>query len=111
MCISLYEPLLLLMQLLSHTEMHLFENPLSYSRIEKEDPEDVRHLKARFLIYKILKEADERSRRRPPCASKLRACRLRRSKIGIKLKRLRVAVLRQVMEQIRHLKLLLVTKC
>lgn len=92
--------------------MYLFVNPYSYSRIEEGDPEEVQHLKARFLIYKVLEEADRRrGGRRASCSSRLRACRSKRSKIGAKLKRLRVTVSKQVTRQISNLKLLLGTKC
>ncbi|CAL9178176.1 unnamed protein product [Musa hybrid cultivar] len=85
----------------------------SYSRVDKEDPEERQHLKARFLIYRTMEEADTRQRR---SSSRLRACRSKR-KIGLKLKRLRVAisrarrcVYRQVIKRFRHLNLFLVTR-
>ncbi|WOL04924.1 hypothetical protein Cni_G13647 [Canna indica] len=85
-----------------------------YSRVDKEDSEEMQHLKARFLIYKVLEEADRDQKRRT--ASKLRVCRLKR-KIGLRLKRIRVVisrarlcVCRNVVKQFRYLKLFLVTK-
>ncbi|KAK1283605.1 hypothetical protein QJS10_CPB21g00929 [Acorus calamus] len=36
----------------------------SYTRLEKEDPDEVRHRKARFLIYKTLERAASPSHRR-----------------------------------------------
>ncbi|RWV88978.1 hypothetical protein BHE74_00020438 [Ensete ventricosum] len=85
----------------------------SYSRIDNEDAEERRHLKARFLIDKVLEEAESEQRRRS--SSKLKVCRLKR-RIGLRLKRLRVfisrtrlCVHRQVMKQFRHLRLLRVT--
>ncbi|KAK1309084.1 hypothetical protein QJS10_CPA09g01195 [Acorus calamus] len=38
-----------------------------YTRLEKEDPDEVRHRKARFLIYKTLERATSPSRRRRSC--------------------------------------------
>ncbi|THU53920.1 hypothetical protein C4D60_Mb10t19480 [Musa balbisiana] len=70
--------------------MGFLRSHCSYSRVDKEDPEERQHLKARFLIYRTLEEADTRQRR---SSSRLRACRSKR-KIGLKLKRLRVAISR-----------------
>ncbi|KAK1260285.1 hypothetical protein QJS04_geneDACA018047 [Acorus gramineus] len=43
----------------------------SYTRLEKEDPDEVRHRKARFLIYKTLERAASPSRR---CRRRRRSC-------------------------------------
>ncbi|CAL9058202.1 unnamed protein product [Musa banksii] len=95
------------------TQMGFLRSHCSYSRVDKEDPEERQHLKARFLIYRTLEEADTRQRR---SSSRLRACRSKR-KIGLKLKRLRVpfsrarrCVYRQVVKRFRHLNLFLVTQ-
>ncbi|WOK91860.1 hypothetical protein Cni_G00551 [Canna indica] len=92
--------------------MSFLRTQYSYSRVDKEDPEERQHLMARFLIHKILEEAGTQQRIRS--SSKLRVCRMKR-KIGLRLKRLRIAISKtrlclchQVMKQIRHLKLVLV---
>ncbi|XAR53785.1 hypothetical protein NMG60_11022467 [Bertholletia excelsa] len=69
--------------------MSLVGRPYAYSKMGKEDPEEMKHRKAQFLIYKVLEQAD-RSRRRPPFL-KVRICRLK-IKIGKKLKKLRKTV-------------------
>ncbi|XP_011037773.1 PREDICTED: uncharacterized protein LOC105134895 [Populus euphratica] len=60
-----------------------------YSKLGKEDPEEVMHRRAQFLIYKALQQADS-PRRRP--SLRLRLCRLK-IKIGKKLKKLRKGML------------------
>lgn len=93
--------------------MGLLRGQFSYSRVNKEDPEDKQHLKARFLIHKMLEEAEMQQMRRS--ASRLRLCRVKR-KIGLRLKRLSIAIskarlsfCRQVRKQFRHLRLVLIT--
>lgn len=61
-----------------------------YSKLDKEDPEEVKHRRAQFLIYKALQQAD--SPRRRPSLLRLRLCRLK-IKIGKKLKKLRKGML------------------
>jgi len=56
-----------------------------YSKLDKEDPEEVMHRRAQFLIYKALQQAD--SPRRRPSFLRIRLCRLK-IKIGKKLKKL-----------------------
>ncbi|CAH8389024.1 unnamed protein product [Eruca vesicaria subsp. sativa] len=47
-------------------KMTLFKRQSDYSKINKEDPEELLHQRAKFLIYKKLQEADLISRRSPP---------------------------------------------
>lgn len=47
-------------------KLTLFKRPCDYSKMNKEDPEEVLHRRAKFLIYKKLQEADLISRRSPP---------------------------------------------
>jgi hypothetical protein len=61
-----------------------------YSKLDKEDPEEVMHRRAQFLIYKALQQADFPRRR--PSLLRLRLCRLK-IKIGKKLKKLRKGML------------------
>ncbi|KAF8051883.1 hypothetical protein N665_1657s0003 [Sinapis alba] len=47
--------------------MTLFKKPCDYSKMNKEDPEELLHRRAKFLIYKKLQEADLMiSHRSPP---------------------------------------------
>lgn len=46
--------------------MTLFKRPCDYSKMNKEDPEELIHRRAKFLIYKKLQEADLISHRSPP---------------------------------------------
>lgn len=52
-------------------KMGFLRTQFSYSRIEEEDPEELEHRKARFLIYKVLDEADARQKRKQIWRSKL----------------------------------------
>ena len=91
--------------------MTLVRRSYGYSKMEKEDPEEVNHRRAQFLIYKLMEKADSR---RKPSFLRLRICRLR-VKIGRRLKRLRksiaaaakVGVYRQVLSQLKAWKRLL----
>ncbi|XP_009110709.1 uncharacterized protein LOC103836220 [Brassica rapa] len=47
-------------------KMTLFKRPCDYSKMNKEDPEELLHRRAKFLIYKKLQEADLISHRSPP---------------------------------------------
>ncbi|KAL3519474.1 hypothetical protein ACH5RR_017623 [Cinchona calisaya] len=91
--------------------------PFAYSKMEKEDPEELRHRKAQFLIYKALKQADHspRSSRRPSWL-KVKTIKLK-IKIGKRLKRLRknifstifaaeVGLHKQVISQVKAFKCL-----
>lgn len=64
----------------------------SYSKLDKEDPEDVIHRRAQFLIYKTLQQADSRGK---PSFLRIRLCRLK-VKIGKKLKKLRKSMILSV---------------
>ncbi|KAA8520057.1 hypothetical protein F0562_014269 [Nyssa sinensis] len=94
--------------------MTLFTRPYAYSKLETEDPEETRHLRAQFLIYKVLEQAD--SRRRQSCL-RVRICKLK-IKIGKRLKKLRrtmlstmsaakVRIYKQAISQLKTLKRLL----
>ncbi|KAG6754558.1 hypothetical protein POTOM_040347 [Populus tomentosa] len=61
-----------------------------YSKLDKEDPEELMHRRAQFLIYKALQQAD--SSRRRPSSWRIRLRRLK-IKIGKKLKKLRKGML------------------
>lgn len=52
--------------------MTLFKKPCDYSKMNKEDPEELLHRRAKFLIYKKLQEADLISHRSPPTSLFLR---------------------------------------
>ncbi|XP_010546917.1 PREDICTED: uncharacterized protein LOC104818840 [Tarenaya hassleriana] len=71
--------------------MPLLGRPCPYSMMDKEDPEEVFHRRARFLIHRVLQEADAVSlRRRPPPPSFLRMRLLRlKVKVGKRLRKLR----------------------
>ncbi|KAJ3670443.1 hypothetical protein LUZ60_010767 [Juncus effusus] len=71
--------------------MILLKAPFSYSKIAKEDPEEVRHRKALYLIYKILEESDSITKRPTPWTRKASKIRV---KVGKRMKRIRVFVRR-----------------
>ncbi|CAN7020139.1 unnamed protein product, partial [Brassica rapa subsp. trilocularis] len=74
----------------SSLKMTLFNQPCLYSKIDKEDPEEVYHRRAKFLIYKTLQKADVVSRRSSHPSSFLRMKLLRlKAKIGKSLTKLR----------------------
>ncbi|KAM1320289.1 hypothetical protein ACFX14_005348 [Malus domestica] len=60
-----------------------------YSKLDKEDPEDVNHRRAQFLIYKVLLQAEMRRR---PSNLRIRIRKLK-VKIGRRLKKLRKSML------------------
>ncbi|KAK2974812.1 hypothetical protein RJ640_005596 [Escallonia rubra] len=68
--------------------MTLLSRPYAYSKLEIEDPEEFKHRRAQFLIYKVLLQAD--SRRRPSWL-RVRICKLK-VKIGKRMKKLRTTV-------------------
>ncbi|WOK91859.1 hypothetical protein Cni_G00550 [Canna indica] len=79
----------------------------SYSRLEKEDPEERRHRKAQFLIYKVLEQA-ECHRRRKQTLARVVISRFR-LKIGLRLKKLgirrsRVCVGEKLTKQLKRWK-------
>lgn len=73
------------------TSTLLSRRQCGYTKMEIEDPEELQHRKAQFLIYKVLKQATDsprRTRRRSSWCFRLRIRRLR-MKIGKKLKKLK----------------------
>ncbi|KAK7303292.1 hypothetical protein RJT34_14195 [Clitoria ternatea] len=67
--------------------MALCRRAYGYSKVDKEDPEDMIHRRAQFLIYKVLEKADS-SRRKPSSCLRIRISKLK-VKIGNRLRRLR----------------------
>ncbi|CAI9087215.1 OLC1v1021234C1 [Oldenlandia corymbosa var. corymbosa] len=63
---------------------------LGYSKMDKEDPEEVMHRRAQFLIYKKMQQADFPRKR--PSWLKVRATKLK-IRIGKRLRRLRKSIL------------------
>ncbi|XP_057757835.1 uncharacterized protein LOC130976893 [Arachis stenosperma] len=61
-----------------------------YSKMEKEDSEEMIHRRAQFLIYKVLQQAD--SSYSSSCSRRIRICKLK-VKIGNRLRRLRKRIL------------------
>ncbi|KAJ6397103.1 hypothetical protein OIU77_022027 [Salix suchowensis] len=61
-----------------------------YLKLDKEDPEEVMHRRAQFLIYKALQQADSPRRRPSFLRVRLRSLKI---KIGKKLKKLRKGML------------------
>ncbi|CAN1199199.1 hypothetical protein LINPERPRIM_LOCUS43940 [Linum perenne] len=63
-----------------------------YTKLDKEDPEDVTHRRAQFLIYKVMQQVDksQRKNQQPLFATtsfiRVRLCRLK-VKIGRKLRK------------------------
>ncbi|KAI3928342.1 hypothetical protein MKW98_023943 [Papaver atlanticum] len=97
-----------------------------YAQMEKEDPEDMKHRKAQFMIYKTMQKADVAVSSSSPSSSnpiRIRICRLK-IKFGNKLKRLRKSLLysisstvntrvcayKQFINQLKNLKRLVRTK-
>ncbi|PPR99130.1 hypothetical protein GOBAR_AA21541 [Gossypium barbadense] len=88
--------------------MSVLNRSYSYSKVNKEDPDEIIHRRAQFLIYKVLEQADSR---RKPSFFRIKLCRLK-LKIGRKLKKLkktamvsisglRVDVYKQVFNQLK----------
>ncbi|WVY93114.1 hypothetical protein V8G54_032202 [Vigna mungo] len=69
--------------------MDLCRRSHGYSKVDKEDPQDIIHRRAQFLIHKVLEKAD--SRRKPSCL-RLRISKLK-IKIGKRLMRLRKRII------------------
>ncbi|WOG89963.1 hypothetical protein DCAR_0209204 [Daucus carota subsp. sativus] len=68
----------------------------AYTKLEIEDPEDVKHRRAQFLIYKVLQQAAHSSpRRRRRSWLRIRMCKLR-VRIGNRLKKLRKGIVLSV---------------
>ncbi|XVE51124.1 hypothetical protein DITRI_Ditri02bG0013600 [Diplodiscus trichospermus] len=86
----------------------LIRRSCGYSKVDKEDPEEITHRRAQFLIYKVLEQANTR---RKPSFLRIRLCRLK-VKIGRRLKKLRksavvcisaarIGVYKQVIDQLK----------
>lgn len=70
------------------TSTHLSRRQYGYTKMELEDPEEIQHRRAQFLIYKVLQQAADSPRRRKRWWLRVRICRLK-IKIGKRLKKLR----------------------
>ncbi|XP_021294516.1 uncharacterized protein LOC110424292 [Herrania umbratica] len=85
--------------------MAILRRSYAYSKVDKEDPEEIIHRRARFLIYKVLEQADSR---RKPSILRIRLCRLK-VKIGRRLKKCalvtvsaaRAGVYKQAIDQLK----------
>ncbi|KAG8365403.1 hypothetical protein BUALT_Bualt18G0101200 [Buddleja alternifolia] len=66
--------------------MALPNRPYAYSKIQYEDPDEIQHRKAQFLIYKALQKADHTRRR--PLWLRVKVFKLK-IKIGKRLKKLK----------------------
>ncbi|CAF2042521.1 hypothetical protein BRARA_I02206 [Brassica rapa] len=70
-------------------------NPYEYTKMEKEDPQDLSHTRAQFLIQKVLERADQKTRqqqqRRKRSSGPLIMIRVvgLRMRVGKKLRKLR----------------------
>ncbi|CDP04388.1 unnamed protein product [Coffea canephora] len=69
--------------------MSLLNRPFAYSKMDMEDPDEVRHRRAQFLIYKALQQAD--SPRKRPSWLKVKTNKLK-IRIGRRFKRLRKSI-------------------
>ncbi|KAK4284393.1 hypothetical protein QN277_001235 [Acacia crassicarpa] len=71
------------------------KKPYGYSKVEKEDPEEMKHRRAQFLIYKVMEQADQfdyshRQNKAKASSSSCRSLRIRISKLKVRIgKRLR----------------------
>ncbi|CAH1423790.1 unnamed protein product [Lactuca virosa] len=73
--------------------MDLYGKQYAYSKMEMEDPEEIKSRKAQFLIYKSLEKADDSIRKsRRPSWLKVRMFRLK-IKFGKKMKKLKKSIL------------------
>ncbi|KAI4304271.1 hypothetical protein MLD38_039809 [Melastoma candidum] len=64
----------------------------AYLKLDKEDPEEVSHRRALFLIYKRMEEADSLTRSRPPCLFLRIRFRKEKLRIGKRLRKLRKGI-------------------
>ncbi|KAE8700467.1 Detected protein of confused Function [Hibiscus syriacus] len=69
--------------------MGILRRSNGYSKVDKEDPKELIHRRAQFLIYKVMEQAECR---RKTSFIRIRLCRLK-VKIGRRLKKLRKSVL------------------
>ncbi|KAI4365052.1 hypothetical protein MLD38_021072 [Melastoma candidum] len=97
--------------------MALLNRQFAYAKIEAEDPEEIKHRKAQFLIWKTLEKADAISRTRRGSSLQVRLCRLK-VKIGKRLKKprkraaamfaaARVALVKRISHQVKYLESLI----
>ncbi|WVZ66091.1 hypothetical protein U9M48_015365 [Paspalum notatum var. saurae] len=84
----------------------------AYAKVEKMDAEEARHVRAQFLIQKVLEEAT--SSARPPRGRPAVALARAKARIGVRLKKLRLAfrgvrarARRAVQRQLRNLRRLI----
>ncbi|XP_008649635.1 uncharacterized protein [Zea mays] len=67
--------------------------PPAYDRLDKKDAEEAPHVRAQFLIHKVLNDATPsssravRPRSRPPAL-----VRVKQARVGVRLKKLRLAI-------------------
>ncbi|KAK0579730.1 hypothetical protein LWI29_030666 [Acer saccharum] len=70
--------------------MTILRRQSNYTKLDKEDPEEIQRRKAQFLIYKVMEQADSifpsPRKRRPSSFLRLRLCRLK-VKIGKRLRK------------------------
>nr|CAB3458098.1 unnamed protein product [Digitaria exilis] len=71
--------------------------PFAYAKVDKLDAEEARHLRAQYLIHKVLEEKSPAVRSRPPSLARVKA------RIGVRLKKLRLTV-RSVRRHLRNLR-------
>ncbi|KAJ8761877.1 hypothetical protein K2173_005588 [Erythroxylum novogranatense] len=69
--------------------MALISRSYNYSKLDSEDPDEIRHRRAQFLIYKTLQVADSR---RKSSFLRIKLCRLK-IRVGKKLRKLRKRML------------------
>ncbi|KAJ1291116.1 hypothetical protein BS78_02G293800 [Paspalum vaginatum] len=62
--------------------------PFAYAKVDKVDAEEARHLRAQYLIHKVLEEKSPAARSRPPALALARV----RTRVGVRIKKLRLAV-------------------
>lgn len=86
---SLFTHSLTRFRLYTLMEKALLRKHYAYSKIDEEDPEEIKHRQAQFLIQKILLQADNR---RKPLFLRIRMCKLK-VRIGRRLKKLRKSML------------------
>ncbi|KAL3740714.1 hypothetical protein ACJRO7_021914 [Eucalyptus globulus] len=93
--------------------MALSKKPYAYKRMDFEDPEEKKHWKLQFLIYKVLERADTRRR---PLLLRARLCWLKvktrwqlkksRKRMALMVSKARLAVYKQLISQLRSLEAL-----
>ncbi|KAL3522016.1 hypothetical protein ACH5RR_014850 [Cinchona calisaya] len=72
--------------------MSLLNRPFAYTKLEMEEPEEIKHRRARFLIYKSLQQADISPRKSRPSWLKVKTNKLK-IRTRKRLKRLRKTIL------------------